>query len=305
MNRLPRRLVPLIALCLAGCGSDSMGTPEPEPEPGPPQAMTVMTFNVLCSFCDSTYDPWDDRLGYFADLFSRYDPDLVGLQELAFEAEVDQLGEALGGTHDPLFFENPDNGVVYPDATIFYRRDRFEVVTRGEFWLSPTPDVPSSNGFAPPQLPRLVMWAELRDTASHRTFHFATTHFDNNSPSQELSAPLLLERAAPWMSKPVIIVGDFNSQPADEAYRILVEGSDGHPGLSNTQGLAATWSVEHNQPAEPAYDLDERIDHIFCAPQPDDWSVESWAVDLHTYGPDDRYPSDHWAMAARLTPPAL
>jgi mRNA deadenylase 3'-5' endonuclease subunit Ccr4 len=60
----------------AGCGdSDSAQPAAPE--------LTVMTFNVLCSFCNTReYDPWAERLGYFGDIFARHDADLIGIQEL-------------------------------------------------------------------------------------------------------------------------------------------------------------------------------------------------------------------------------
>lgn len=309
MARIPQ-LALLVAIStsaslLSGCGSsDPVSEQEP---PGPPEPFSVMTFNVLCSFCDpGNYDPWDERLGYFADIFARHDPDVIGLQELSpMGNEVDQILELLPG-YRGVFFASTESSFTYPDATVVYRSERFELLSRGEYWLSPTPDVASSTGFAEPQLPRLVQWVELRDRLSRRSLYFGSTHVDNNTPSQELSAPLILERTAPWQqSMAVVVLGDFNSQPTDVAYQILTTGVDGHPPLSNAQDLAASWSVDHNQPSEPNYELDGRIDHIFVAPEPDGWTVDHWAADLHVYGAQDRYPSDHWAIFARLTAPPL
>jgi endonuclease/exonuclease/phosphatase family metal-dependent hydrolase len=293
-----------LLLSLAGCSSD-VPVAEEEP-PGPPEPFSVLAFNVLCSFCGGAeYDTWDERLVYFDDIFARHDPDLIGLQELSFAPEVDQMLELLPG-YQALFHYREETNFAYPDATILYRAERFELSSRGEYWLSPTPEVPSSTGFAQPQLPRLVQWAELRDRLSRRSLYFASTHVDNNAPSQELSAPLILERTAPWQAEmPVVVLGDFNSQPADLAYQLLTEGAEGHPPLTNAQDGAASWGVDHNQPTEPAYDLDARIDHIFLAPDPGGWTVERWAADLYVYGPEDRYPSDHWPIFARLTAPPL
>jgi len=292
-----------MALLLVGCGSTDELTPD-EP-PGPPEAFGVLTFNVLCSFCDDTYDPWDERLGYFDDLFQRYDADLLGLQELAFSFEVDQVIELLPG-YAALFHQATESLFSYPDATILYREERFEQLSRGEYWLSPTPEEPSSTGFAAgTQLPRLVQWVELRDRVSRRSIYFASTHVDNNAPSQEKSAPLILERTAPWQGdKPVVVVGDFNSNLAHPAYAILTEGDGQHPPLTNAFDLAEAWSVEHNQSVEPSYDVDDRIDHVFVGASPG-WQVERWAVDLYVYGDQDRYPSDHFAMFARMTAPEL
>lgn len=283
----------VLAVSLWGCGAEAE---EPVVAPGPPQSFGVMTFNVLCSFCDGTYDPWPERLAYFEDIFERYEPDLIGLQEIAFESEVGEV-LALRPGFAATYFVNQETAVAYPDATVLYREARFELVSRGDYWLSPTPDVPSSTGFVEQQLPRLVEWVELRDRVSHRSLYFATTHFDNNAPSQDESAPLLLERTAPWAERmPVVVVGDFNSQTYDPAYEAL------EAELVNAEELAVSSTVEHNQASEPAYDFAERIDHIFLAPKAG-WSVERWAVDLHVYGANDRYPSDHFAMFAEVLAP--
>lgn len=293
-------------LALGGCGD---GDPESAaPDPGPPEPFSVMTFNVLCSFCggEEPYDSWSERLAYFDDLLTRHDPDLIGLQELSFEDEVGEL-LALRPGYGAVYYRAEESGYAYPDATLLYRSSRFEPLDGGAYWLSPTPDVPSSQGFSPDQgVPRLVVWATLRDRASGRSLYAATTHFDNNPPCQERSAPLVLERTAPWAAAmPAVVVGDFNSQPADEAYRILTEGGGDELHLVNAQDLAETWSVDTNQTPIPDYPLDQRIDHIFVAGPGAAWSVARWTVDLHVYGALDRYPSDHRAMVAVMTAPAI
>src|SRR5262245_15802397 len=70
-------------LGLTACGNADVA--QPEQPPSVPASFRAMTFNVLCSFCGGDdYDPWGERLPYFKDLFARYDPDLIGTQELAF-----------------------------------------------------------------------------------------------------------------------------------------------------------------------------------------------------------------------------
>lgn len=286
-----KKLFVALALFCLGCGED----PE-DVQPLPAKPLSVMTFNVLCAVCGGgEYDPWEQRLGYFADIFARHDPDLIGLQELSpIPGEVDALLEVAPG-RKALFFEQ-EGWLPYPDAAIFYRASRFEVLERGEYWLSPTPDVPRSTGFADPQLPRLVVWARLRDKAGDREMFFASTHFDNNSPSQEQSAPLVLERTAPFAATmPVVFVGDFNSQPADAAYVTLTAG-----GFQNAYDLAPSPGVVENQDPDPVYDPADRIDHVFVAGAGVTWSASSWVADLYVYGEQKRYPSDHFAIVTTL-----
>lgn len=270
---------------------------------GEDTALRVMTFNVLCVFCGGDeYDPWDERLPYLRDVFKRHQPDLIGLQELTFAADTGEL-LARNPEYAAIYFTDGEDS--YADAAIFYRKDRFEVVDYSFDWLSPTPDVKYSKGFAGGQVvPRLMTWARLTDLRGGRALTFGTTHFDNNAPAQDRSAPLVLEKARPRAEQgPLIMTGDFNSQTYDPAYARLTTtsatiASGFH--LTNTFDLAKEWTVDTNQSPVPEYPLPERIDHIFVAGADTSWEVSRWTVDLTQYGPLHRYPSDHRAMLAVL-----
>jgi endonuclease/exonuclease/phosphatase family metal-dependent hydrolase len=279
-------------------GSSTTGAPDVPPL-GP---WRVMSFNIMCSACTPDgFEPWDDRVPHMGDTIRRHDPDLLGTQELFSGAEVEQL-EAELPDYTSIWWVKPDpDSLDYADAAIFYRTGMFEAVEHGFYWLSPNPDDPYSTGFAPPQLPRLVVWARLHAVDEDFDFVFATTHFDNNAPSQELSAPLVLERTASLASMlPVVMVGDFNSDPADAAYTILTEGVDGAgPRFDDSFVLAGRWSSDSNLEPPPEYDPSIRIDHIFVAGAP--WQASDWVVDQWGYGPNDHYTSDHFAIAVELS----
>jgi endonuclease/exonuclease/phosphatase family metal-dependent hydrolase len=282
-----------LLLTLTACGSD---------DGGGSRAVTlkVMTYNVLCSFCDPrNFDPWEERLPYFGDIFARHDPDLIGIQELTpLNDEVTELRAQAPG-YEAIYFA-PLGEDSYPDSLILYRASRFTALEHGEYWLSPTPDVPRSIGFVRFQFPRLVVWARLMDLEAGREIFFATTHFDNNAPSQDLSAPLVKMRTLPFVGdRPVILVGDFNSRPNSTAYGMLT--SDASSGFVFQDSFdLADWRVVTNQTPIPAYDIDSRIDHIFVAGEGIEWSVVDWLADLTVYGPNQRYPSDHFPVVAEL-----
>jgi endonuclease/exonuclease/phosphatase family metal-dependent hydrolase len=293
---MKKLLVLGLLLSTLGCGED----PE-ETTPLPKKSLSVMTFNVLCSICKGgEYDPWAERLGYFEDIFERHDPDLIGIQELSpLSGEVDALLDRLPD-RAALYFQE-EGWPPYPDAAIYYRKSRFSVLESGQYWLSPTPDVPRSIGFASPQLPRLVYWARLLDRAGDREMFFASTHFDNNSPSQEKSAPLALERTAPFAAAmPVVFVGDFNAKPGSAAYQTLTEDSSQGFVFQNAYDLAPSPGIVENQDPDPVYDPASRIDHVFVAGAGVAWTAASWHADLTVYGAKNRYPSDHFPVVATL-----
>lgn len=261
--------------------------------------ITVMTFNVLCSFCDDTFDPWEARLRSFHDIFERHQPDLIGLQEIAIGREVGEVF-ALDPEYEALFYEEPARD--YPDSTLAYRRERFERLESGFFWLSPEPDRPFSKGFSPDQqVPRNVTWVRLRDRTSGLEVVLSTTHFDNNPPGQQRSAPLMVERAEAWRDAIVIVTGDFNSQPEDEAYLRLTRTTSSGFALMDSFEHAESFYADSNTEPAPAWHPEARIDHIFvgnASPLP--IHVEAWHVDLFEYGPGPKFPSDHRAIAATL-----
>lgn len=297
----------LVALPLAGCsGSDdssssSTTTTGSLPEPGPIEAR-ALSFNVLCSFCDDSYDPWADRVGYIADVVQRHDPDLIGFQEFTTGDEVRQVTALVPG-YDAVFLVDPEAPLFeeYADATALVRASKFEILETGFYFLSDHPDDFWSPGWSDVQFWRLVTWVHLRQRSDGREMFFATTHVDNNHPNQENSAPLILQRTEPWATAmPAVVVGDFNSRPDSEAYRILAQGAtEGGFFLHDTFDAAPPFEQVHNQSPAPDYDPAVRIDHVFVS-STTPWSCSRWAVDQTVYGLSAKYPSDHFPIVAEL-----
>lgn len=275
-----------------------------------PTVLKVMTYNILCFFCDATYDPWEDRVGYITDTFERYNPDLIGTQELFGYDDLNDILQA-NKDYDAFYYIDDGTGIFteYPDSAIFYKRDRFEIVESGVYWLSNDPDTPWT-GFGDSETTekikasafwRLVVWAVFNDKESGKDFYFSSTHYDNNIPHQAQSAPISLEYIESYAEKmPVIFVGDFNSRPDTEAYAILTEGVDGEGfSITNSFDIAEKWSAASNEEPAPEYDPSHRIDHIFIAGQAQ-WEVKDWVVDMYVYGESNLPPSDHYPMYSEL-----
>ena len=307
MNRL------MMAACIVlavSCSSDPIGLNDPI-------RLKITTYNVLCSFCgdghfdDNDYDDWPTRLPHLRDQLADYDADLIGLQELLYTAPnpdraIDDEVAALGGrgpTYTSIYYERDPSdfrsSMDYPDATILYKTERFDFVRKGHFWLSPTPDQAFSAGFDPDgQLPRILVWVELQVKKTNQNLIFATTHVDNNRPSQELSAPLIRERLTRIAAHlPIILVGDFNSGLEHPAYIDLTQ-HDTQPFI-DTHSLAASPKATGDAQLIEDYYWQRRIDHIFIHPA-DRFEVSDWSIDLRTYADGTRTPSDHRPVHATV-----
>jgi endonuclease/exonuclease/phosphatase family metal-dependent hydrolase len=287
---MTKALLPSLLLIAIACAPS-----DPEPDTRP---ITVMTYNVLCNFCVfPEHDSWDERVPFHLQIVEEHAPDLIGLQELFLFEDValytDRFPE-----YEALFYIDDGDGLfeTYADATLLYRSERFEEVDHGFFWLSDTPDEPFSKGFAEgAQLPRLVAWAKLRQRTDGRELLFATTHVDNNQPSQELSAPLFAERLLPLAGEdPILLVGDFNSKPPTEAYGIWAET------FTNTFDQVTDPVVLNNEDPPIDYVFEDRIDHIWTFPE---LTTNAWTVDTRAFGDNGNYPSDHFPMIADIALP--
>jgi endonuclease/exonuclease/phosphatase family metal-dependent hydrolase len=242
----------------------------------------------------------------------RYNPELIGIQELITDDNVQELLAFLPN-HEAVW-ANGTLGqyfVNYPDATLLYEKNTFRVLERGWYWLSPTPDRPSMGWTF--SLFRIVIWARMLDLRSNTEFVFISTHFDNSGENKVPSATLFMDRTGAWVEQglPVIVTGDFNSQLDSPSYRVLVEGNGDGFKLQNTYDLATNPRFERNSDLGENYGCPRPtmtwdnclIDHIFVAgPAGVNWRVSDWAVDIWQYLDEDPYfPSDHRAYVATIS----
>ncbi|MFQ5601499.1 MAG: endonuclease/exonuclease/phosphatase family protein, partial [Candidatus Krumholzibacteriia bacterium] len=186
----------------------------------------VMSFNIRYGTANDGPNAWDHRKELLLGAITRDRPDLLGVQEcLLFQAEF--LQEHLPG-YDFVGAGRDDGRAAGEMCAIFFRRDRFEKLDEGHFWLSETPEVPGSKSWDS-ALPRVASWVKLgtRDD-SLTTIHLFNTHFDHAGEKARLESAKLLRRRVSKLCRgaPAIICGDFNA-PADAGgpYRALVLGT--------------------------------------------------------------------------------
>ncbi len=261
-----------------------------------PAPITAMTFNIRLDLPSDGANAWPQRKELVFELIRREAPHLLGMQEVLLhqkrelEAALPDYAMIGAGRDD-----GRDAGEFSPLA---WRRDRFELVRSGTFWLSPTPETPGKAWDA--ALPRIATWAVLRDRKSGETLRVLNTHFDHvGAVAKANSARLIGEwvKAGPDAGLPAIVMGDFNSPTGSEPYRLLAD--TGATSLSDARNLSAS------APYGPKgtftgfridADAAEPIDHIFVSPR---FQVTSHAVITQHWG--GRLPSDHYPVLAELT----
>ncbi|MCW5962587.1 MAG: endonuclease/exonuclease/phosphatase family protein [Bryobacterales bacterium] len=253
------------------------------------ETLKVMAYNIRYPEKNDGVNYWDNRREVALEMLRRYSPDLIGTQELFFRQGEDivtalpeyvWLGTARYGIHTNEYMG------------IFYKKQRFELIEMGQFWLSETPDVPGSMSWNV-SLPRLATWVRLMDKNTGKPFYFVDTHFAHRQEDADARAESS-KVIATFLDKlpediPVVLAGDFNTTPDTEAHGVLSRTmKDAWDSAATRKGPVGTFHGFRGGEREEG-----RIDWIlFRAP----WKVTE--AETITMKQGELYPSDHYPVMA-------
>ena len=222
-----------------------------------------------------------------------HDFDIVGTQEgnkrqiedlKALMPDYDCIGHPYGGA----------KGNAHT-VTIFYKRDKFELLEQGTFWYSPTPDI-ESKGWDATDL-RLCHWGKFRDKPSGRVFYFFDSHLywrleEARANSGKVHIAKVKEIAG---KKAVISVGDFNSlESSPQVQDILSLLNDSYSVTATPPQGCTNTNLGGGNFVGPAVN---RIDFIFVSPSV---KVQEYVV-LEDKRPSGHSPSDHLPVVSTIT----
>ncbi len=182
--------------------------------------MRILTCNVRYSAAQDGENNWCCRKDLCVRVVREQAADLVCCQEMSAE----QRADFQSGLADYAWFGMIDEpGKDTPVNSIFYRRERFEMVSAGGYWLSETPHIPGSSSWDSRCI-RLCNWLRLVDRPSGREFRIANTHIDHISqPARENQMRLMLEDAAAYASDyPQVLTGDLNCNASNPVIQSIL-----------------------------------------------------------------------------------
>ena len=180
--------------------------------------ITIMTMNLRFGLAKDGNNSWENRAPLAAEILNRYPADFIGFQEVNhFQARfIDRhLPE-----HDHIGWYNKQTP-WWQSNMIFHHRDWACMGSRHHF-LSETPDLPSKLDGSKWPRQCVVGWFAHQG----RELLVVNTHFDFDALVQARSADLVAEFIDGFpVGLPVLITGDFNSNPGSLAYdRFLSHG---------------------------------------------------------------------------------
>ena len=118
---------------------------------------------------------WNNRKESLMKILKQYDPDIIFLQETT-DNQNNYIFNELKINY--IFLgENRDNSSHSERNNIIYNKNKFDLISNGQFWLSSTPEIPFSNDFKN-IFPRICTWSILR-YLNGKKFLLFNTHLDH------------------------------------------------------------------------------------------------------------------------------
>lgn len=273
------------------------------PETKPNADLTVMSFNIRYGAANDGENHWNKRKEFVAETIQEVSPDLLGLQEcLPFQRDFIAKHMPDYAVHAAGREDGKEQGEM---CAIFYRKDRFELLDSGHFWLSESPDVAGSKSWDS-SLPRMASWVLLKDkkSESEKPILYTNTHFDHRGEEARIeSAKMIREtilNGIGYKKCDAIVTGDFNAGEGSKPYEAMFAEVDGKkspvvdtyrsfvPEKKDGEGTFSGFKASGTQGA--------RIDWIGVSAA---WKIEDAQI-LHN-SRDGRTPSDHFPITAKLT----
>ncbi|MBC6605436.1 endonuclease/exonuclease/phosphatase family protein [Hymenobacter sp. BT188] len=256
------------------------------------QTMRVATYNIRYDNPQDTVNGWRQRMPHLINFIRFQNFDVFGTQEGLYHQLQDMTRQMpdyayTGGGRD-------DGKQAGEFSAIFYKKDKYQLLKQGTFWLSPTSTVPSKGWDA--ALPRVCSWSQLREKKTGFTFYFFNTHFDHmGTEARKESAKLILSKVKELAGPtPTILTGDFNIDQRNESYTILNTASNLRDAYQLAQVVYAPNGTFNDFNSQRK--TDARIDHIFLSPA---FKATRYGILTETYG-DGKTPSDHYPVVVEV-----
>ena len=180
----------------------------------------MMSYNLRCiSPTDWGKKAWFYRANLVIDDIENEKPGIIGFQE-STKWHYKYLVDTLKG-YDSVI-EYRDEAFNSEGCPIFYNTSLYELVDKGSFWLSETPEVMSKSWGA--QYNRVCSYVILTDKTSGEDFVVFNTHLSHVSDEARINGiKVVLDKIAEFGSLPAVIMGDFNALEGSVTYNSVTE----------------------------------------------------------------------------------
>lgn len=222
--------------------------------------LMLISFNLRYINNIDVEHSWDNRKEAVIRMINKENPDVIGFQEPR-EVQASYLIERMTNYACHYIKRSDfmaDEKGIEPNM-IFFKKDKYDLIDKGQFWLSETPEVPSKGWDAAQR--RSAVWVKLKDKKTSEVFYYFCTHFDHKGSNARYQSSKLFVRMIPQIAdnnEPVFLSADFNARVPSDALMPLTK----YMNLSREHA-----SVTDNYPTFNKFGngaaADAIIDHIF------------------------------------------
>jgi endonuclease/exonuclease/phosphatase family metal-dependent hydrolase len=255
------------------------------------QTIKIATYNLRYANTTDIGNLWIERKHAVVDLIQYHQFDIFGVQE-AVKLQLEDLKTALP-SFDYYGVGRDDGQSAGEHSSIFYKKERFTLLDKGDFWLSQTPEKPGFGWDA--KFNRICSWVKLSDKQTKKIFFVFNAHYDHQAMvAREESSKLVLSKIQLIAGEsPVVFMGDLNGGRDTNWYLLLANSSS----LKDTYDLVEkpyqlNGSFNGFNTNEVRKDI---IDHVFVSKH---FKADRWAVLTDTYF--GKFPSDHFPVAVEI-----
>lgn len=293
LDSMKRVVLLLISLCIIGAA---------EAKKPQPSIHRVMSANIRVTGLEADnvkYRHWDDRKQYMIDVIRSNKPDVVMMQEVIYDSYAyckQQLKEYIAfGFEGPEMDPYTEGYHFIGKNVIFFRRDRYELVSAGCYWLSEDPTIAGSISWNTNRA-RHANWVRVKDRKTGKEVRLIDIHLDHKSQEAKVNqAKMIVREAAQYLPDfPQIICADFNSHKHHEqVVHFTTNGwTDCYDALHDGKefGRTAHGFLGKNNPKPGA-----RIDYILTK-----GAAKAISCEMITDHKGEMYPSDHYFMIAEI-----
>ncbi len=242
--------------------------------------LNVISFNIRC--CDDKDGhSIPERAPRLKKVIAPFDADVIGFQEYtpAWDTEIVR---DFGDTYE--IFNKYRAEKSLESAPILWKKDKFDCVKKGFFWLSDTPEQ-ESKGWDEWGCFRICNYAVLKERKSGKAFTFINTHFGFGDKCHIDSANLIYNYCKQISQYPTFITGDFNMTPESLGYKEMTKF------FTDVNAVTVNDLSNTYHGYNPEEERDGHIDYCFINDKvkPINYNIIKDTV-------DGKFPSDHYGL---------
>lgn len=253
------------------------------------EATRVMSFNLRCK--NDGEQTITNRSKVAVEVIKQYAPDSFGVQECTPRWKR-ILAYNLDGKYACVGAARDYYGPFTEYSSIYYLKDKYDVIDSGTFWLSETPEKRWTKSFDSACF-RVASWALLEDKETGVRYTHINTHLDHVlDTTREAQMTVLIDCVNKVANgSPIVMTGDFNAYEDELVYSVARESfNDCKVVAENTEhGRTFTSYGKKEEDGTGA------IDYIFISPEV---KVDTYKIIRNTV--QGIYPSDHYPIVADI-----